>query len=325
MNWTNLHAKLHKSLRKKQLLGKNLPLLVAVSGGQDSLCLLKLLLDLQPKWGWHLAIAHCDHRWSTDAGIADRVAEIARSWNVPFYLETAKQAIKETEAEARKWRYQVLVEIAEREGFQTIVTGHTKSDLAETVVYNLLRGTGADGIIALKPKRSLTPKINLVRPLLEISRSETGEFCQQFNLPVIEDCLNQNLKYSRNRIRTELIPYLQTYFNPQAEKALARAAELLRADIEYLENQASIVLERALAPDRQSLNRLYLRQVSLALQRRAIRQFLQELCPKSPNFDEIEATVYLINAPNKTRTSSFAGGMSAEVQGNHIIFKVICQ
>ena len=325
MNWTNLHAKLHKTLRKKQLLGKDLPLLIAVSGGQDSLCLLKLLLDLQPKWGWSLAIAHCDHRWSTDAGIADRVAEIARTWNLPFYLKTAEKAIKETEAAARKWRYQVLLEIAQTEGFDNVLTGHTKSDLAETVVYTLIRGAGADGIVALDWKRSLAPKIDLIRPLLDISRRETGEFCQKFDLPIVEDSLNDNLKYSRNRIRAELIPYLQTHFNPQAETALARAAELLRADVEYLENEARKILERALTLDRKGLNRIYLRQIPLALQRRVMRQFMREFCDKSPNFEEIEAAIYLINAANKTRTSSFAGGTTAEVSGNLIIFNVICQ
>jgi len=325
MNWTNLHAKLHKSLRKNQLLGKDLPLLVAVSGGQDSLCLLKLLLDIQPKWGWHLAIAHCDHRWSTDAGISDRVAEIAKSWHLPFYLETAQYSIEETEAAARKWRYQVLVAIAAREGFPIVVTGHTQSDLAETLVYNLVRGTGADGMTALKPKRSLTAKINLIRPLLAVSRSETGAFCRQFALPVVEDRLNSNLKYSRNRIRAELIPYLQTHFNPQTETALARTSELLRADVEYLEDRASIVLKEALTTDGQGLNRLYLRKVPLALQRRVVRQLFAKLWRKSPNFEETEAIVSLINAPNKTRTSSFTGGTNAEVKGEIIVFNSICQ
>ena len=321
MIWTPLHAELHKTLRQRQLLGKHRRLLVAVSGGQDSLCLSKLLLDLQPKWEWHLAIAHCDHRWSSDAGIADRVRQIARSWELPFYLKVAGQ-MKETEAAAREWRYQALVEIASEEGFQDIVTGHTKSDRAETLLYNLVRGAGADGMGALTWKRALTPQIQLVRPLLQLSRAQTFQFCQQFQLPIWEDAANENIKYARNRIRAELIPYLQTHFNPQVETALAQTAELLRADVEYLEDCAQKALQQAIASDQMALKRVCLRRFPLALQRRVVRQFLQQLWSKAPNFESIEAVTYLINAPNRTRTSSLAGGAIAEVQGELIKFRL---
>ncbi len=85
--WTPLHARLHQTLRQRKLLKQKDRLLVAVSGGQDSLCLLKLLLDLQSKWFWEIAIAHCDHCWSSDAGIADAVERIATSWGIPFHLK----------------------------------------------------------------------------------------------------------------------------------------------------------------------------------------------------------------------------------------------
>ncbi|MDJ0715662.1 MAG: tRNA lysidine(34) synthetase TilS [Prochloraceae cyanobacterium] len=322
MNWTPLHAELHKTLRRRQLLGKNRRLLVAVSGGQDSLCLIKLLIDLQPKWQWHLAIAHCDHRWSSDKGIADRVREIARSMQIPFYLKVAGE-MKETEAAARQWRYQALVEIASEVGFQDIVTGHTQSDRAETLLYNLIRGSGADGLVALSWKRPLTPQIQLVRPMLDISRAQTFQFCQQFQLPIWEDAVNSNLKYARNRIRAELIPYLQSNFNRQVETALARTAELLRADVEYLEDSADRILREAIISEPIGLDRSYLRPIPLALQRRVVRQFLQKVSHSSPKFEEIEAVVYLIKAPNRSRTSSLPGGAIAEVRENVIVFQNI--
>ncbi|HEY9708355.1 MAG TPA: ATP-binding protein, partial [Oculatellaceae cyanobacterium] len=89
--WTPIHARLHRTLRQRQLLAQNCRVLVAVSGGQDSLCLTKLLLDLQPKWGWQLAIAHCDHRWPSDVGIAEHVQQLAENWGIPFYLKTASE------------------------------------------------------------------------------------------------------------------------------------------------------------------------------------------------------------------------------------------
>jgi tRNA(Ile)-lysidine synthase len=319
-NWSLFHARLHQQLRRDNLLPKQANILIAVSGGQDSLCLAKLMLDLQSKWQWIIAIAHCNHHWSTDVGIADHVQKIAANWSIDFYLAEANN-LEETEAAARKWRYQALIEIAEQNNFNYIVTGHTKSDRSETFLYNLIRGSGADGLSSLNWQRNLTPNIQLIRPLLNFTRSETFEFCQQFNLPIWEDAFNSNLKYARNRIRQDLIPYLQTNFNPQVEKSLVQTAELLRDDVEYLEAQATALLKTIKYTDNRSLNRLKLQQIPLALQRRIVRQFLPQIISKQPNFKQIEAVRNLINAPNKTRTSTLNQGIFAEVSGEWIIFK----
>ncbi|HEY9860174.1 MAG TPA: ATP-binding protein, partial [Candidatus Obscuribacterales bacterium] len=92
--WTPLHAKVHQTLRSRQLLPRQQRLLIAVSGGQDSLCLARLLLDLQPKWNWQIAIAHCDHRWRADSEAnAAHVQQLAQTWQVEFYQRTATQAL----------------------------------------------------------------------------------------------------------------------------------------------------------------------------------------------------------------------------------------
>jgi tRNA(Ile)-lysidine synthase len=319
--WTPLHARLHKTLIQRSLLPRQARVLIAVSGGQDSLCLGKLLLDLRSRWHWQLAIAHCDHQWSTDVGIATRVAQVASSWSLPFYLQTA-EGLPETEAAARKWRYEALLAIAQVQGFQYIVTGHTKSDRAETLIYNLIRGAGASGLAALTWQRTLTAEISLIRPILEVSRRETLAFCEQFDLPIWFDAVNQNPRYVRNRIRNELIPYLQQHFNPQVENSLAHTAEILKAEGEYLEHSAQQVLQTAAQGDR--LDRSCLKHLPLAIQRRAIRQFLSSVMARQPNFDQIEAVVNLITAPNKSRTSSLPGGAIAEVADNWIIFSSKC-
>ena len=316
--WTPLHTKLHKVLLQRSLLPSQARILIALSAGQDSLCLGKLLLDLRSKWHWQLAIAHCDHQWSTDAGIATRASQIATDWKLPFYLKIA-DCLKETEAAARIWRYQALGEIAQEHHFDYIVTGHTKSDRAETLLYNLIRGAGTDGLAALTWQRPLTPQITLVRPILEVYRRETLEFCQQFNLPVWFDQVNESDRYARNRIRGELIPYLQDRFNPQVENSLAQTAEILRADLDYLETTAQNLLNSAESANR--LHRPSLRAAPLAIQRRAIRQFLPTVMSRQPNFEQIEAVVNLITAPNKSRTSTLPGGAIAEVAGEWIIFQ----
>ncbi len=318
--WTPLHARLHITLRKRQLLPKKKPILIAVSGGQDSLCLLKLLLDLQSKWEWKIAIAHCDHGWKYDTGIADHVQQIAQNWQISFYLKSAFH-LEETEAAARKWRYQALIEIAQENNITTIVTGHTQSDRAETLLYNLIRGAGSDGLSALTWQRFLTDNITLVRPLLTINRSETLEFCQQFNLPIWEDVGNKNLDYARNRIRQELIPYIKTNFNPQVETTLAQTAEIIKDETEYLESCAKKILEKAINEDGNQLNRLVLRSIPLALQRRVMRQFLLQNIPKNPNFEQIESLTNLITAPRRSRIASLPGNLIAEVQEDWIIIK----
>jgi len=319
MNWSKLHARVHQTLKTRQILKRGSRVLIAVSGGQDSLCLSKLLLDLQEKWEWEIAIAHCDHRWSSDEGIAEHVENIAREWGVDYKLKTAGK-IKETEAAAREWRYQALIEIAEAEKFEKIVTGHTLSDRAETVLYNLMRGAGADGIAALTWERSLTAKIKLVRPLLDISRRETGEFCFEYKLPIWEDAVNNNLKYARNRIRADLIPYIQKEFNPQVEKALAQTAEILKEDVEYLEKCATEVFKQVITENKKGLNRQILSNVEKAIARRVVRKFLQLNLKKAPKFEEIEAVTELINGKNRSSTSSFAGKSRVENQGQWIIF-----
>jgi tRNA(Ile)-lysidine synthase len=310
--------------------------------------LFKLLLELQPKWGWELGIAHCDHRWRDDSQAnAHHVETLAKNWGVSFYIEIATKPVN-SEAAARDWRYQALIAIAQANNYQYIVTGHTASDRAETLLYNLIRGTGSDGLQALTWQRPLTDNILLVRPLLEVTRKQTEQFCQEFNLPVWEDSTNQDLKYARNRIRQELIPYLQKNFNPQAELAIAQTAELLQAEVEYLE-QAAQELREQVTGDREEvtgdreqvtgdrgqvtdnvesdglfsfpvrLNRRILQKAPLALQRRVMRQVLQQILPDAPNFEHIEKLTALIIAPNRSQTDPFPGGAIAQVQGEWIL------
>ncbi|AFY32615.1 tRNA lysidine(34) synthetase TilS [Calothrix sp. PCC 7507] len=354
MVWTPLHAKIHRTIRSRQLFERNQRLLVAVSGGQDSLCLIKLLLDLQSKWGWYVAIAHCDHRWRSDSQAnAQHVENLAKIWGINFYLEIANQPVN-SEASARNWRYQALSAISKTHNYQYIVTGHTASDRAETLIYNLIRGTGADGLQALTWERPLTTGMMLVRPLLEVTRTETAQFCQEFQLPIWEDSTNQDLKYARNRIRQELLPYLQANFNPKVESALAQTAELLQAEVEYLEQAAEKLREEAtemtwtstsLSPRREvsppcshsatltaslppaplplplRLNRRVLQKAALALQRRVMRQVLQQILPDAPSFEHIEKLTALIKAPNRSQTDPFPGGAIAQVEGDWIYLK----
>ncbi len=288
----------------------------------------QLLLELQSKWGWELAIAHCDHGWELDAGLADHVTTFAQSQKAQFYLckTNPETPLPPTEAAARDWRYAALTEIAQTYNFTYVVTGHTLSDRAETLLYNLFRGSGADGLQSLSWQRPLAPDIHLIRPLLDISRSETGDFCRQYQLPVWEDAYNQDPSYARSRIRHQLLPRLRQDFHPQVEVHLAQTAELLQADVAYLEAQAAEVLYQARQQvgDLACLQCAILAQVPLALQRRVLRQFLRSTAITAPTFSQIEELISLITAPNQTRTSTFPKGGSFRVQKNQSKKNCIC-
>ena len=315
--WTPLHARLHQTLRDRQLLPPRQSLLIAVSGGQDSLCLLKLLVDLQPKWQWQLAVIHCDHRWRSDsAANAQHVQALTQAWGLPFHLQVA-EPIPTSEAAARAWRHHCFITLAEKTSFTAVTTGHTASDRAETLLYNLFRGSGSDGLQALTWQRFLTPNLELIRPLLNFTRIETEQFCQTHNLPVWQDATNANLTFARNRIRQEVLPYIATHFNPQITQTLAQTAELLDQEVAYLEDIATrhrlaATVDPVLG-DEFSLRRDCLKPLPIALQRRIMRQFLQPALGINPNFAQIEKLVVLVTAPNRSCTDPFPGNLIAEV------------
>lgn len=319
MSWTPLHSQLDRLLRRRRLLPREDAVLIAVSGGQDSLCLLQLLADLQPRWGWRLGVAHCDHGWPGDEGMAAQVETSTQGLDLPFYLAKTEN-LPQTEAEARRWRYQALADIAQSQGFNRVVTGHTQSDRAETLLYHLLRGSGSDGLQSLGWRRSLTPEIELVRPLLEISRAQTAAFCQDRGLPVWDDPYNQDRRFARNRLRLDLFPYLRKHFNPQVDQTLAQTLTILEGEADYWRTVTTrLYLQMAEPGPPPRLQRRLLGEQPLALQRRLIRHFLQLHLPQTPNFEQIEAVVALIDAPNGSTSTALPGAQAIQVQNPYLV------
>jgi tRNA(Ile)-lysidine synthase len=307
-------------------LPKGASLLVAVSGGQDSVCLLQLLVWWQKRWGWRLVVAHCDHRWRTDShDNALFVQNLAHQWQLPFGLAVADSPLP-NEASARQWRYQQLHRLAIEQGCRIMVTGHTMNDRAETFLYNLLRGCGTDGLGSLTWQRNLQypdlPAVSLVRPLLHISRQETGEFCRHLQLPVFWDSTNDDWQYARNRLRQELIPYLEQHFNPQVIKHLAQTGELLHIDMAYLEAQAQQFWQTQ-DINQPALDRAVLGGYHPALQKRIVRQFLQHHLSAPVDYAQVHKFCHLLTAPNGSQTDPFPSAVVAIVKGNYIYLQSI--
>jgi len=329
--WSDAHARVHRALRMRSILPQGTALLVAISGGQDSVCLLKLLTDLGPKWNWRLQAVHCNHRWRDDAAEnADFVEQLCQAWGIPCQVVTAAEA-PATEAAARYWRYQVFQQLALAGNCSRVATGHTATDRAETLLYNLVRGSGADGLQALAWERPLDGTaaairdITVVRPLLDWTRQDTADFCHQWDLPYWQDSTNQDPGYARNRIRLEVMPQLRQYFNPQVETILAQTAELLTADVDLLEQLTQPLYDTVVQPPTPTepwrLQRAPLGSVHLALRRRVVRRVLQRVMSAQVKFEAVEKVVALIDAPNRTQTDPLGGGLVAAVAGEWIVIR----
>ncbi len=216
--WSKWHKQLHKNLQEdKDLLPPGACLLLSISGGQDSMALIKLILDLQRIYKWQLNVWHGDHGWHNKSS---KICQELKHWcqiqELPFYFDKADQKIICTEEKARKWRYEKLIEKAENitKGnpdfpCHFVLTGHTGSDRTETFIMNLARGAHLKGLGSLKDSRKLKNKIQLIRPMLGFDRKETIQICNHMNLPVWIDPSNDDIKLSRNRIRKEIIPILE--------------------------------------------------------------------------------------------------------------------
>jgi tRNA(Ile)-lysidine synthase len=251
--------------RRRRLLARDACVLAAVSGGPDSTALLSVLAALRGAGEIGALLAcHVDHQLRPDSALDGAFCEgLCRRRDVAFErVAVTVPAASGVPAAARRARYGALLAAADRAGADAIATGHTRSDQAETVVQRLLRGAGARGLGGIPPRRG-----RIVRPLLERSRPEVIAYLTDRGLAWREDPSNGSLRYSRNRVRAEILPALAA-LAPSAEAQLARAAELLREDDRALERIAA----RIVPPGSTEVEIARLLAAPLAVRRRAVRR-----------------------------------------------------
>jgi tRNA(Ile)-lysidine synthase len=226
-----------ETVRRRRLLGKRDVVLAAVSAGPDSTALVGALAALRDLGELAGVVAlHVDHRLRPGGGedAACAAAACARL-GVPFESVAVRVEPGNVQAQARRARYAALRAAAARAGASRIATGHTRTDQAETVLLRLLRGAGARGLAAIPPRRGL-----LVRPLIDRSRAEGIAYCARAGLAWRDDPTNATPRFARNRVRLSAWPVLLA-LAPAAESALARAADLARADERALSARARFI------------------------------------------------------------------------------------
>jgi tRNA(Ile)-lysidine synthase len=219
--------------------------IVACSGGPDSMCLLHALHRLRRLFRIRLRVFHFDHRLRPDSvGDARYVSRQARRLGVPFDVRIAGGGPEEgqsPEAWARLARYSALQEVATEAGATRAAVGHTLDDQAETVLLGLLRGGGLDAAAGMPAVATLPPLgFPACRPLLEVTREETAAFCRSLRLRPRQDPMNADRRFLRARLRHDVLPLLEDRVDRGVRAALARTAENLRADADYLDAVASL-------------------------------------------------------------------------------------
>ena len=251
-------------IQKEHLTSTPSCLLVAVSGGPDSVCLLHILAELREKLGITLHIAHLNHKLRGAESEADAryVSELAHRLGIPVTTEErdvkAYQKDKHISLEeaAREVRYTFLAQVAQAIRAKEAATGHTSDDHIETILMHLVRGTGIKGLQGLKPRTQWQlagNSITIVRPLLQISREETAEYCRQHHLDPRIDSSNLSLSPLRNRIRHQLLPLLKSY-NPQVAEALQRTARIAGDDLGFIDQQCLQLWNEIAQKQRNAIN-----------------------------------------------------------------------
>lgn len=235
--------KVEKTIQKFNLIEPHDRVLVAVSGGADSLALLHCLYRLRDKYALTLIVAHLNHSFrgkdaDSDAEYVRQLSQklgldhVIKKINVPELL--AKKSVSPQEG-AREIRYAFLKNTAQQYNCNKVALGHHLDDQAETVLLNLIKGAGLDGLKGIVPKRGI-----YIRPMIEIKKTELEKYCDEHHLSICIDASNYQDIYLRNKIRNKLLPWLVEEFNPNIVEGLANTAEIVRAENDYLEQLAQM-------------------------------------------------------------------------------------
>lgn len=231
-----------RTIRRHRMVPAGGRVVVAVSGGPDSVGLLHLLREAGPEGRFDIvAVAHFNHQLRGEEADADEAfcRQLALRLELPFEAgradvrEAAARERRSIEDAARRLRYRFLEDVARRTGADAIAVGHTRDDQAETFLLRLLRGSGTRGLGGIRPSAGL-----VVRPLIEVGRGDLLAWVEARGIPFRRDATNDDVRIPRNRVRHELLPYLERAFSPNIVEVLAREAEIARADDDCLEREA---------------------------------------------------------------------------------------
>ncbi|MCI0538124.1 MAG: tRNA lysidine(34) synthetase TilS [Verrucomicrobiales bacterium] len=286
---SNLIERVERTIRSRDLVKEGEKLLVAVSGGLDSMVLLSLLHRLAPRHGWQLQVAHFNHRLRGKNSAADErwVRNSAKRLRIPAVTDRddarafAEREKISIEMAARRLRHEFLARTARRHRIRSVALAHQADDQVELFFLRLFRGAGGEGLAGMKwsGPSPADPNVQLIRPLLDISRAELEFFARAESISFREDATNAELDFERNRVRHALLPSLRVNFSVNVDKTILRSMEIIGVESEFTNESARSWLDRKTPGE---FGRLH-----LAVQRRALHVQLLER-GIAPEFELIE-------------------------------------
>lgn len=268
-------SKFYDALRKYNMISPGDKILVGVSGGADSMCLLHILYSLKDELDITVGAAHINHM--IRGAEADRDEETVREFcdklDIPFFCtridipKLSREQNLGTELCARNERYKYFNSL----DFDKIATAHTGSDCIETMLMNLSRGASLKGLCSIPPVRG-----NIIRPLILFTRSDTESYCRQNNIEYVIDSTNLTEDYTRNKYRLSVLALLKN-INVSFEQNALRCIDSIREDEEYLTGESDTLFEKAYIPEKEALNTSILKDSPKPLATRVIRRYLNEI------------------------------------------------
>ena len=228
-----------RTIKKYNLINANDKIVLGVSGGPDSLFMLDILNKLKEKLQFQIVVAHINHKIREEADSEEEfVRQFCERINVEFYskrIEVVKYANNNKiglEEAGRKIRYEFFDEVAEITNSNKIAIAHNKNDKVETIIMNLLRGSGVTGLQGIQPIKDN----KIIRPIIEIEREDIENYCNENNLEPRIDISNLDNTYTRNKIRNVVIPYIKEEFNPNFIETITRLSEVITEENKFLKN-----------------------------------------------------------------------------------------
>jgi len=308
-------------------LVKDRPIIVGVSGGPDSLC----LMDILRQAGYSIIVAHFDHQLRQESGQDARMVEktaarlmlgcIIDGADVRAHADQEKLSLEEA---ARNLRYHFMFKLARERNAQAVAVGHTADDQVETILMHFLRGSGIAGLKGMSNRsiiKTFDPEIPVVRPLLNMWREETVVYCAANGLRPHYDSSNDSLNFQRNRIRHLLIPNLESY-NPKFRDAVLRMSQSLKSDYAFVMETLETAWQKtvtAMDEDVITFDFHLLSQHSLGLQRNLIKYAMQTLhADMDVNFSTLERATTLIKDPAHSSLVDLKGGLRILHEANYV-------
>ncbi len=317
-----------KTVKKYSLLERGDKVIVALSGGPDSVALMDILVQIAPEMDLQIIAAHFNHKLRSKESDKDETfcRRLSERYAVPFHAGQMDKSLRKKgdspEDFYRRQRYLFLQEAVGEYQAQKVALGHNMEDQAQTILMRLLRGSSLEGIKGIMPLRDG----KFIRPLIEISRPEIMKYLKKNKLVYRQDSTNRSTKLLRNKIRIKLIPFLRKEFNPRLEKSLAQTAETLRREDDFVKNHVAQALHSDHIRGNDGSYRVetsWLRGLHPAIRFRLLKSLLEKLKQeeKRLSFAHVEALDKIIGAEKTGKKLNLPGALTAFIEYNHLFLE----